>query len=86
MSAIDAIREAQERLKRGETNLSKEDKEFNRLRDEYFERFGKDYGILFFSSEARMPISWHNERIREALRTGVPIDDPEPEIPPGILI
>lgn len=84
MSAIDAYKRAQERFERGEFVLSEEDKEFNRLSDEYFKRFGEGFGILIHSPEAKMPTSWHNERMREVLRTGVPI--PERKVPPGIVI
>ena len=84
MAEINIYERMMEREKHNTYVPSEEDKEFNRLCDEYRERFGGNgYGVEYGSPE---PIAWHNERMREALRTGVPIKEPERNIPPGVVI
>jgi len=46
-------------------------KSFQALRQEYWERFHKSYGIVF--GDCR-PLSYHISVMEEALRTGVPVE------------
>ncbi len=60
----------------------KEDAEFFRLRMKYAERFGEFYGVNVGDFR---PLSEHNRIMREALRTGKPVDIAL-EVPLGVAV
>ena len=63
------------------SEITDDDRKFDRLTEEYWERFHKSYGIVWGDSR---PLSYHNSVMEEALSTGVPVEieapDPDPDI------
>ena len=53
---------------------------FNKLRRQYFEKFGIGYGQSFGEPKS---LSEHNKIMEEALRTGIPAE--EPQYPENII-
>ena len=63
--------------------ITGEDIKFDKLTDEYLERFRDNYGINFGDSR---PLAYHISVMEEALRTGIPVKNEGIDPNSGVVV